>query len=141
MTSTVKSIKYNVVASVYTIVARHRFVASNSSSSIQLINPTIQQFINPTIQHQSNSFFFIQSNSTTTKPTLWTHEDHLILESPQTGRRPGTAATNYTNYEYDPGYMSRKIRKFRTDKFDTFLGGNFYSSNSCEWLIPSRLHE
>ena len=33
----------------------------------------------------------------------------------------------------DPVYMSRKIRKFRTDKFDT--------CNSCKRLVPSRLHE
>ena len=41
----------------------------------------------------------------------------------------------------DPGYMSRRIRKFRTDKFDARNKGNFDSCNSCKWLITSRLHE
>ena len=38
------------------------------------------------------------------------------------------------------GYMSRKIRKFRTDKFDT-CSGNFDSCNSCKRLVHSCLHE
>ena len=47
----------------------------------------------------------------------------------------------------DPRYMSRKNRKFRTDKFDTCnkngnkTNGNFDSSNSCKRLGTSRLHE
>ena len=41
----------------------------------------------------------------------------------------------------DPVYMSRKIRKFRTDKFDSETNGNFDSCNSCKRLVPSRLHE
>ena len=55
----------------------------------------------------------------------------------------------------DPVYMSRKIRKFRTDKFRyvkqteilthaTHVNGWFpavYPCNSCKWLVPSRLHE
>ena len=42
---------------------------------------------------------------------------------------------------YDPVYMSRKIRKFRTDKFDSETNGNFDSCNSCKRLGTSRLHE
>ena len=34
----------------------------------------------------------------------------------------------------DPKYMSRKIRKFRTDKFDSETNGNFDSCNSCKRL-------
>ena len=41
----------------------------------------------------------------------------------------------------DPVYMSRKIRKFRTDKFDTWNKRKFYSCNSCKRLGTSRLHE
>ena len=41
----------------------------------------------------------------------------------------------------DPGYMSRTILKFRTEKFDTCTNGNFYSGNSCKRLVPSNLHE
>ena len=35
----------------------------------------------------------------------------------------------------DPGYMSRQIRKFRTDKFDGLTNGNFDSCNSCKRLV------
>ena len=43
--------------------------------------------------------------------------------------------------DIDPGYTSRKIRKFRTDKFDACNKRNFDSCNSCKRLVPSRLHE
>ena len=36
--------------------------------------------------------------------------------------------------------MSRKIRKFWTDKFDTRSKHKFDSCNSCKRLVPSRLH-
>ena len=32
----------------------------------------------------------------------------------------------------DPGYMSRKFRKLRTDKFDRETNGNFDSCSSCK---------
>ena len=48
---------------------------------------------------------------------------------------PFTAAIN------DRVYMSRKIRKLRTDKFDGETNGNFDSCNSCNLLGTSRLHE
>ena len=37
--------------------------------------------------------------------------------------------------------MSRKIRKFRTEKFDACNKRNFDSCNSCKRLRTSRLHE
>ena len=40
-----------------------------------------------------------------------------------------------------PGYMSRKILKFRTDKFDTCKKLKFDSCNSSKRLGTSRLHE
>ena len=44
-------------------------------------------------------------------------------------------------WHHDPVYMSRKNRKFRTEKFDTEINGNFDSCNSCKRLGTSRLHE
>ena len=41
----------------------------------------------------------------------------------------------------DPGYMSRKIRKFRRINSIRETNGNFDSCNSCKRLVPSRLHE
>ena len=42
----------------------------------------------------------------------------------------------------DPVYMSRKIRKFRMDKFDTLNKRIFfYSCNSCKRLVPGRINE
>ena len=37
--------------------------------------------------------------------------------------------------------MSRKIRKFRTDKFDTIIKRKFSLINLCERKVSSRLHE
>ena len=45
------------------------------------------------------------------------------------------------NRSADPEYMSRKIRKFRTDKFDTWKKRNFDSCNLCKRLVPTRLQE
>ena len=41
----------------------------------------------------------------------------------------------------DPEYISRKIRKFRTDKFDTRNKRSFDSCKSCKRLVSSRLHD
>ena len=45
------------------------------------------------------------------------------------------------NRDTDPVYISRKIRKFRTDKFYSETNGNFDSCNSCKRLGTSHLHE
>ena len=37
--------------------------------------------------------------------------------------------------------MSRKIRKCRTDKFDSETNGSFDTCNTCKRLVPSRLYE
>ena len=37
--------------------------------------------------------------------------------------------------------MSREVRKFRTDKFDSETTGNFDSCNLCKRLGTSGLHE
>ena len=41
----------------------------------------------------------------------------------------------------DPGYISRKNRKLRTDKFDSVTNQNVDPCNSCKRLETSRLHE
>ena len=50
------------------------------------------------------------------------------------------ACQSWTILLSDPGYMSRKIQKFQTDKLDSETNGSFDSCNSCKRL-GSRLHE
>ena len=54
--------------------------------------------------------------------------------------------TPHSRVVTDPVYMSRKIRKFRTDKFDTWNKRNFWlmqlmQTAGSQRLVPSRLHD
>ena len=51
------------------------------------------------------------------------------------------SAATHAGPDDDPGYMSRQIRKFRTDKFDTRNKRSFDSCKSCKRLLPSCLRD
>ena len=70
-----------------------------------------------------------------------------VISSEQTSSRSGDhlggarPASRRFPTDSDPGYMSRKIRKFRTYKFDSEAIESFDWCKICKRLVPSRLHD
>ena len=90
-------------------------------------------------------------------PRLMTHQSwHLVCSWRRSTRPPATCVSRghraaqgsgtagltepCVARRCDPAYMSRKIRKFRIDEFDSVANGNFDSCNSWKLLGTSRFH-